>query len=711
MTWLRSEFADAIPMGANVDVLMEPTLLNVSETTGVCREIKVIKEGELIRKEVVSATELVDLIDTPHQVTVRGTVQTAVQRPKGIEVQLADNQIRYIAMVQARQTEQLTETLQTGNVVQMTGARRLHPPSYDGPSAFKLVVNDGSTVTVVADSFQDYAKQFAWIFLPILGAMGTLFMGNRIVKSKVRKRTRDAIAHAARLQASCNAICEGFFFFDQHGRLTQTFGNAASFLDGAPEKNLPASQAGYQIAQHLKSPEKFLGHWQSAFADNHYLASHECALLDGSRVFVIDMTPFTDVNGNFDGRLCTIRDVTERRKMEQEVTQSQKLIAVGRLAGGIAHDFNNLLMAISANVTLAQQNADGNEAVIQHAKIADEAVSRASELTKSLLSFSRRSDVSRQVGHVNDCVNQVGLLMRHMLDEKVDFCLMMAPDLWLTKIDSSQIEHTLLNLCINARDALKPGGGHISIQTNNVQHPELGPCVKISVQDDGCGMSAETAALVFEPFFTTKDVGHGTGLGLSMAFGIIQQHEGVIKCHSKLDEGSQFDIFLPRTTAPLPRPSKVSGHKIPVIKRANDDAGMNAKVTRQPPEELSDESKRILLVDDEPMIRDAGSALLSALGHETVCASDGQHALAILSEDDGFDIVLLDLTMPVMSGQETLRQIKTRYPNMKVVICTGYSVDMDSLGNDIATAPEAVLAKPFSIDDIRRVLRQSTCSR
>ncbi|NND99704.1 MAG: response regulator, partial [Pirellulaceae bacterium] len=570
-----------------------------------------------------------------------------------------------------------------GTVVRLTGVRQSFPDGHVGPAKYKLIVNDFGDIESLSTPIQIFARQLGLMVLAVIALIALLAAWNQLLRRKVRQKTRDIRNLASRLQASCDAFCQGMLFFDEQSVLVQTTGNANDFLEPSSVELLDSASVGRRIADKLESPDEFLEFWNAAFSRRSDSAVREFALSDGNRTISLRSRPVLDDRGQSAGRVWTMEDVTQTKKLEQEIGRTQRLSAVGRLAGGVAHDFNNLLMAISANLTLAGIHSSDSGAVVRHVDIASDAVDRASGLTKQLLGFSSRGTLSAKVGDVNEVVGEVGTLMQHLIHPNTNFTVRMDPELWASKMDPLQIEQVILNLCFNARDAVGEAVGQITVSTRNTVHDDLGECVRVTVQDDGIGMTPEVIDSIFEPFFTTKTVGKGTGLGLSLAFGIVQQHDGLLTCESEPGRGSQFHVYLPRSNEPI-EPTQ----------------------SQQPLSQVSapEISKRVLVVDDEPMVRDAGAALLSALGHQSVCVGDGQEALDTLESDTAFDLVLLDLTMPVMSGRETLRCIRDRYPDLRVVVCSGYSVDLHEPVGEPIVSPDSFMAKPFRIDDIRRLL-------
>jgi signal transduction histidine kinase/ActR/RegA family two-component response regulator len=388
-----------------------------------------------------------------------------------------------------------------------------------------------------------------------------------------------------------------------------------------------------------------------------------------------------------------VRSRTRALKLAQEEQfRVEKLNAVARLAGGIAHDFNNLLTAVSANLCLAEIEAHDPNKLRNRVAVASSAVERAARLTRYLLDFSRQTPLDLQPTSVGEVIEQAAELMRHTLSPAVQFSCIVDENLHYCLADGLRLEQVLLNLCFNARDALRNNSGSIAIRATNDFHRQLGKCVRITVEDNGVGMSLDVQSNIYEPFFTTKAVGSGTGLGLSTALGIVEQHKGKIDCHSVLGNGTRFDIYLPITFCD--RPLVRIENKRPSVARIQ---GMRPL--------------QILLVDDEPFLRDSNSQLLSALNHVVAQAENGKIAIDLLRRNPVFDLVLLDLTMPVMSGSEALKLIKAEFPHVRVVICSGYASEshaLDSGSNSVK--PDGFLEKPFTMEALAKILNDCSSS-
>ena len=371
------------------------------------------------------------------------------------------------------------------------------------------------------------------------------------------------------------------------------------------------------------------------------------------------------------------RMIADHQRMEDELRQSQKMEAIGRLAGGVAHDFNNLLTVIAGYTALLKEDLGPAGEQLELEEIQN-AVTRAAELTRQLLTFSRKQVWQPQVLDVNAVVSGMEGMLRRLIGENISLVTALAGDLGKVKADPGQIEQVVMNLAVNARDAM-PGGGKLIIETRTAhldagQLPSLpaGRYVQLSVSDTGHGMSAETASHIFEPFFTTKEVGRGTGLGLSTALGIVQQSGGALKVESKLGVGTVFRAYLPWTA-----------------EQAGGEEG------NRPAESKTSESATILLVEDETPLRKLILQVLKSAGHRVLEAASGDEALVLSTRHLGpIDLLLTDVIMPGMSGLELVAKLRNRRPTMAILFMSGYDNELVNKKSLETTA--SFLPKPFS---------------
>lgn len=395
--------------------------------------------------------------------------------------------------------------------------------------------------------------------------------------------------------------------------------------------------------------------------------------------------------GKVEGYIVLARDLTEARQLKEQIQQAANLEAIGRLAGGVAHDFNNLLTVILGYSELAREEIPENHSARLLLDEISRAGQRASSLTRQLLAFGRKHPWTPQVIHLDAVIDNLESMMRPLLGEDVELHRVRAPDVWPVFIDPTQLEQVLLNLTLNARDAM-PTGGLLEVATANcvlsgseAERLGLSPgdYVRLSVRDTGCGMDEHTRKHAFEPFFTTKQTGKGTGLGLATVYGIIKQVGGHIEVQSILGQGATFVIHLPRHTAsdPLPQPSPES-----------------TKILRG--------TESILVVEDEASVREFTCSVLRQHGYQVVEAADGPSGLKQCRECvDNIDLVLTDAVMPGLSGRELAEAVEQFRPRMPFLFMSGHTDDT-LLHRGIQTNSAAFLQKPFSADELLAKVRE-----
>jgi len=396
-------------------------------------------------------------------------------------------------------------------------------------------------------------------------------------------------------------------------------------------------------------------------------------------------------------RLVVAQDVGERHQLEQQLRQSQKMEAVGRLAGGVAHDFNNLLMVIKGHTELLLNVLPSEEKYSRKIEQIDRAADRASTLTRQLLAFSRLQVLQPQVINLNGVVEEMGKLLPRLIGEDIELVIRGSEDLGAIRADASQMEQVLMNLAVNARDAM-PAGGRLLIETSNAEldstynavHPIVrqGRYIQLAVSDTGTGMNAETQARIFEPFFTTKPQGKGTGLGLSTVYGVVKQSGGFIWVYSEVGRGTSFKIYLPRVDQPIDRVGAV-------------------RVVSEAPRG----TETILLAEDEQDVREVAREFLESGGYTVIEARDAAEALKRVERYDGaIHLLVTDMVMPGMTGQELTARLMQDRPEIRVLYMSGYSeraaADSSRGGSSIR-----LLAKPFSrwalLRAVHEILKQS----
>jgi nitrogen-specific signal transduction histidine kinase len=391
------------------------------------------------------------------------------------------------------------------------------------------------------------------------------------------------------------------------------------------------------------------------------------------------------------GAVYVAEDVTDKLKLERQLTQSQKMEAVGQLTGGVAHDFNNILTVITGTVEILHDELADRPQLAVIAKMIDEAAMRGAELTKGLLAFARKQPLQPRETDLNNLVVDAAKLLRPTLGEQIEIKSILSDDAWLALIDPSQLTSALLNLSINARDAM-PDGGQLTLETRNVVLDEAyakensevipGAYVLIAVSDTGTGIPAEIRDKVFDPFFTTKAVGKGTGLGLSMVFGFIKQSGGHIKIYSEVGHGTAVKMYLPRA----PTTAATAQDMTPVRARGGDET--------------------ILVVEDDPLVRGNVVMQLASLGYKTLEAETGAEALGMIDGNGGgVDLLFTDVVIPGgMNGRQLADEISNKHPSIKALYTSGYT--QNAIVHQGRLDPGVLLlGKPYRKMDLARMVR------
>jgi PAS domain S-box-containing protein len=443
--------------------------------------------------------------------------------------------------------------------------------------------------------------------------------------------------------------------------------------------------------------------WQAVTAGKVWKDRIEFRAKDGSPLTLDQIVAVVrNQAGQAVSYVSTLRDVTREVQLEKQFHQAQKMEALGRLAGGIAHDFNNLLTVIQLSTRLLEHQLRPRDPLWKHVQQIRETGDRASDLTKQLLSFSRQEVVELQVLNLNDVVGRLEPMLRRLIGELIELETSLAADLWTVGVDASQMEQVIVNLVVNARDAM-PDGGTLSIETTNVELDEAfaashvdaqpGEHVLLTVRDSGVGMDDDALAHLFEPFFTTKQRGRGTGLGLALIFGIVRQRGGHIEVDSELGQGTTFRLYLPRAT-------KVGTNE-------PKEAAPWAKTRRRSliSEGLVQGTETLLVVEDEPAVRDLAVQVLNECGYQVLAAGNGRKALQISRDHEGsIDLLLTDVVMPHMNGKELAAALRIQWPEIRVLYMSGYT-DHVIARQDIEAEDVALLSKPFSMRSLTEKIR------
>ena len=388
-------------------------------------------------------------------------------------------------------------------------------------------------------------------------------------------------------------------------------------------------------------------------------------------------------------------DITEKKKLETQLAQSQKMEAIGTLAGGVAHDFNNLLTVIIGNAELALMNVIKDESLRTGIEEIKKAGKKAASLTRQLLAFSRKQVIMPKVIDLNKGINETKNMLKHTIGEDIEFLTILEPELEKVYADSGQIDQIIMNMVVNARDAM-PQGGKLTIETANadlnknyfrehdIKEEKPGHYVMLTVSDTGSGMDKETREHIFEPFFTTKEVGKGTGLGLSTVYGIVKQNNGFVWVYSEPGRGSTFKVYLP----------KVKGDAEP-------------KEKEQSPVDDPIGSETVLIVEDDYGLRKFAQEVLRNYGYRVIVAENGEDALRVSEEYEGpIHLLLTDVVMPRMGGKELTERLQPLYSRMKVIYMSGYT-DNAIVHHGVLAPGVNFLEKPFTLEGLGRKVRKA----
>jgi PAS domain S-box-containing protein len=410
---------------------------------------------------------------------------------------------------------------------------------------------------------------------------------------------------------------------------------------------------------------------------------------------LIDVSVSTSLVYGPDGKpilaRMVLRDITEKKKMESKILQAQKIDSIGNLAGGIAHDFNNILTSILGAASIMRRKIKDDERWMKYVELIETTSRRGAALTRQLLTFARKTNPNIRLIDMNSVIDETIRLFGATTPKTIHIKVTLAAEPVFIEADEGQLQQALLNLCLNARDAM-PKGGILSVSCNPV-HIDLeqarqfadgkaGEYVMVSVIDSGVGIPANVLNRIFEPFFTTKEQGKGTGLGLSVVYGVIRSHNGYINVQSEVDSGTVFTLYLPRVSnSRLMKPS---------IGRATEVVGG---------------TERILLIEDEISVGEVGVDILKDLGYTVEVAKNGKEAVQLLTEKrQPFHLVILDMNMPRVGGRTTFDFIKKQFPDLKVLVCSGYSATMLDDGKFVQSI-DGFIQKPYELEDFARKIR------
>jgi two-component system cell cycle sensor histidine kinase/response regulator CckA len=509
----------------------------------------------------------------------------------------------------------------------------------------------------------------------------------------VAGRTRELLWKTAFFEAQANSSIDGIVVVDQQGKKIFQNQRIVDLFKIPPEITGEGDDATQEWVRDMaKNPEEFVEKVAHLYSHPDELSRDEIELKDGK---ILDRysAPVVGKDGKHYGRIWTFRDITARKRLERQLFQSQKMETVGKLAGGVAHEFNSILTAIIGQSELLLADLPAESSMTKNATEIGIAAGRAAVLTRQLLAYGRKQLLQAETIDLNQVVASMEGIFRHLMGDDVSTQIIPASDLHTVKADAGQIEQVIMNMIINARDAM-PNGGKLILETTNVsfdqesvgRYPELKPgdYVMLAITDTGTGMSEKVRDRVFEPFFSTKEVGQGTGLGLSTCYGIIKQSGGHISVYSEPARGSCFKIYLPQVA----REVKIS---MPPLKSPDLPRG----------------TETILLVEDDPALREMAATLLRRLGYTVLDAANGIEALEVKQRRDigHIDLLFTDVVMPHMSGKELADRVRALFPYTKILFTSAYTANA-IVHQGVLDKGVALLQKPFTPSALASKVRE-----
>ncbi len=528
-----------------------------------------------------------------------------------------------------------------------------------------------------------------WSFVNV-SAVTTLLLA--AVVTEGRRSEEERHKSDTRYRTLIEQAADGIFSTDAQGRLTDANSRGCDMLGLERDAVL-----GLELADLAESRDRdrVRALVSSLMPGEAAISSWHVQRAEGGRTFPAEVS----IKRLDDGPIqAFVRDVTERLALEEQLSQSQKMEAVGVLAGGIAHDFNNLLTAIIGHSDFALMRLPREHKVRADIQEVAKAAGRAADLTRKLLAFARKQLVEPKLLNMHDLVLNIENMLKRVLGEDIELTIRSEGEPWLVKVDPVQLEQVILNITINARDAM-PRGGRLEIECRNVywngdgtDEVSRGAYATLAAKDTGVGMDTETLLRIFEPFFTTKDRSQGTGLGLAVSYGIVKQAGGYIWATSERGRGSTFRILLPRATE-LEIPA-AEGEPRTYPSNVEEGAGSGGET--------------ILLIEDEPLVRDLALEVLSSRSYRVLTAGDGEEALSIARAHPAeIHLTVTDVVLPAMSGKEVARRLRETRPGLKVLFMSGYAEEQ-VVHRGVVEEDVAFLAKPFTpaalTEKVRRVL-------
>jgi PAS domain S-box-containing protein len=644
----------------------------------------------------VTAAQALDGSHDADLVRIQARLLDEIPGPGSHTLNMEADNILFRAQVEDTRPKKKLEALAPGSLLQITGVCVLAADEGHNPQAFRILVRSLDDVLLLQPPpWWTIGRMLRMIALLVALALASTLWAV-LLKRQVAEKTESIREWLQREAAARERYQELFENANDMVFTCDLEGNFSS-LNGAGRRMIGCDLVEalkMNLAQILAPGSSALARQmlQEASQEGHRTYEVEIVTKKNGRLRVDLGTRLIQRNGKPPEVQGIGRDITRRRQLEEQLRHAQKMEAAGRLAGGVAHDFNNLLTVISGFGQLVLGRSDPKDPRYQHITEVLKAADRGAALTRQLLAFSRQQVLQPQLLDLNTTLANINAMLRHLIGEDIELVIIPSQGLGWVKADPGEIDQVILNLAVNARDAM-PQGGKLILQTENVTLDEVrasghypiraGQYVQLTVSDTGCGMDAETQKRIFEPFFTTKEQGKGTGLGLATVHGIVNQSGGHIYVYSELGSGSCFKIYLPRA----------------------DQAAEPAK-GRPADEHHTRGTETILLVEDEAMVRDLTLEVLKECGYTVIPAERPDEALNISKQNQGhIDLLVTDVIMPGMSGLELAERLKPERPGMKVLYVSGYTADAVAR-HGMSDSKTAFLQKPFSPAALVRKVRE-----
>ncbi len=584
---------------------------------------------------------------------------------------------------------------------------RTGEPLLATPDVFEDLVRRGETELIGAPSLD-------WLGVPLMGSNGCIgalvvqsysenvrfgerdrdilkFVSQQIAAAIEHKRYEEALRRSeARYRSLILSAAYGIYRCTVEGRFLDVNPALIAMLGYGSVEEVLKLEARRDVFFSPQELDRLTEDYRRTGSLNGVEVQWKCK--DG-RVIVVRLSgrPVSGVEQSAEELEIIAEDITDRRQLEEQFRQAQKMEAVGRLAGGVAHDFNNLLMVINGYTEVLLEELKSGSAMYQKVQSIQQAADRAATLTRQLLAFSRKQLLELKVVDVNTVIGDMERLLRPLIGENIGLVTRLSPDAGRTRADAGQLEQVIMNLVVNAKDAM-PEGGKLTVQSSDVtvrqnfrEHRFIQPgrYVVLSVSDTGHGMDKETQSRIFEPFFTTKEKGKGTGLGLSTVYGIVKQSGGYVFPQSEPGAGTTFYIYLPRVED---LPEELS----PAKSQENEKGGCET----------------VLLVEDEESVRELVRETLAARGYKVLEAENGESGLLVAEAyGDGIDILITDVVMPGMGGRELAKRLLQMRPTLGVLYLSGYTEDT-ILHQGVLGPGTAFLQKPFTLQNLARKVRE-----